>query len=88
MFELFDKLCGTCKATSTAAYSFTFGADSVRVANRAAIRKYENLCITWAFFRDHAHHLRNHIASTLDYNMIADTDIFARYFIFIMQCCV
>ena len=88
MLELFDKLGWACKPAAAATHGFAFGTDSIRATNRAAIRKDKFLGIMGTFFDKHANHLGNDIASTLDNDMIAYTNIFALYLILIMQGCV
>ena len=55
-------------------------------AHRANSQWRESACPSRALFQYHLHDLRYHVAGALQHHGIADTDILAGDFVFIVQC--
>ena len=55
------------------------------VTNRAARRKHEGLTVCGTLIEQNLNDLRDHITRTLDDDRIANADVLARDFIFIVQ---
>ena len=85
MFEPFYGLCRAGKPAGTTTHGLIFFSNSMSPAHRASMRKDKFLRFDRTFFQDHADNLRNHVSGALDNHRIADTNIFALNFIFIVK---
>ena len=85
MFQPFQPLRRALQRVGAAPYSFALGADGRGVAFRASVGKDKGHGILLAIRRDNPHHLRDHITGPLNDHTVANTDILATDFIFIMQ---
>ena len=55
------------------------------MANRTCVRKAKDGLIAFTGVTQNPDNLRDHITSPLDYDAVANPDIFTRDFVFIMQ---
>lgn len=85
MLEALNSLCGAGEAAGTSSDGLVFFADGMGTAFRAKVRKFEFDRIRRTFFFDNLNNLRDYVTGALDYNRIANADVFAPDFVFIMQ---
>ena len=85
MLQLSNRLRITGKAASAATHNFPFRANGFALAYRANSGKFIRHTISRPVSDKRLYNLRNNITCTLQDNMIANTNIFAQNFIFIMQ---
>lgn len=85
MLEALNSLCGAGEAAGTSSDGLVFFADGMGTAFRAKVRKFEFNRIRRTFFFDNLNNLRDYVTGALDYNRIANANVFAPDFVFIMQ---
>lgn len=85
MLEALNSLCRAGEAAGTSSDGLVFFAYGMGTAFRAKVRKFEFDRIRRTFFFDDLNNLRDYVTGALDYNRIANADVFAPDFVFIMQ---
>ena len=84
MFDQTAQLRGAFRIDA-ARHDFAFRALDIAAANRTFGGKLENLFASRALFNQHAHHFGNDFASFANHNFVADANVFATHFVFVVQ---